>query len=108
MNLRSWRSDLPELNELAEQHGILEESPEIKVLGMLWDTKTSTIKLQAKPKWNGKFCKRAVLSYANQHYDPLGFIAPLKVYGSYICRRALIESSGDPLKEIIGETYNCL
>ena len=31
-------------------------------------------------------------------------MAPLKVYGSYICRRALIESSGDPLKEIIGET----
>ena len=79
MNLRSWRSDLPDLNELAEQHGILEESPEIKVLGMLWDTKASTIKLQAKPKWNGKFCKRAVLSYANQHYDPLGFIVPIEV-----------------------------
>ena len=31
-------------------------------------------------------------------YDPIGFAAPLKVYGSYICRRALIESAGDPLK----------
>ena len=31
-------------------------------------------------------------------------MAPLKVYGAYICRRALIESSGDPLKEITGET----
>ena len=37
-------------------------------------------------------------------YDPLAFVAPLKVYGSNICRRALIESSGDPLKEIIGKT----
>ena len=37
-------------------------------------------------------------------YDPIGFLAPLKVYGAYICRRALIESSGDPLKEITGET----
>ena len=37
-------------------------------------------------------------------YDPLGFAAPLKVYGSYICRRALIESAGDPLKEVEEET----
>ena len=79
MNLRSWRSDLPELNDLAEKHGILEGTPEVKVLGMLWDTKNSTVKLQAKPKWNGKFCKRAVLSYSNQHYDPLGFIVPIEV-----------------------------
>ena len=39
-------------------------------------------------------------------YDPLGFAAPLKVYGSYICRRALIESAGDPLKEVEEETRN--
>ena len=31
-----------------------------------------------------------VLSKTASLYDPLGFIAPLKVYGSYICRRALI------------------
>ena len=37
-------------------------------------------------------------------YDPLGFAAPLKVYGSYICRRALIDSAGDPLKEVGEET----
>ena len=30
----------------------------------------------------------------------MGFAAPLKVYGAYICRRALIESAGDPLKEV--------
>ena len=45
-----------------------------------------------------------ILSKTMSLYDPLGFVAPLKVYGSYICRRALIESSGDPLKEIVGET----
>ena len=37
-------------------------------------------------------------------YDPLGFAAPLKVYGSYICRKALIESAGDPLKEVEEDT----
>ena len=41
-----------------------------------------------------------VLSKTESLYDPLGFMAPLKVYGSYICRKALIESAGDPLKEI--------
>ena len=30
-----------------------------------------------------------ILSKIASLYDPLGFIAPLKVYGSYICRRAL-------------------
>ena len=33
-------------------------------------------------------------------YDPLGFAAPIKVFGSFICRKALIESSGDPLEEV--------
>ena len=47
-----------------------------------------------------------ILSKTASLYDPLGFAAPLKVYGSYICRRALIESAGDPLKEVEEETRN--
>ena len=47
-----------------------------------------------------------VLSKTASLYNPLGFAAPLKVYGSYICRKALIESAGDPLREIEGETRN--
>ena len=53
---------------------------------------------------NKSITHEVILSKTASLYDPLGFIAPLKVYGSYICRRALIESSGDPLKEIDGET----
>ena len=79
MNLRSWRSDLSDINVLAKEHGVLEDSPEIKVLGILWNTDSSTIKLQAKPKWSGKYCKRDVLSYSNQYYDPLGLIVPVEV-----------------------------
>lgn len=41
-------------------------------------------------------------------YDPLGFAVPLKVYGSYICRKALIELAGDPLKEVEEETRKLL
>ena len=47
-----------------------------------------------------------ILSKTASLYDPLGFAAPLKVYGSYICRRALIESAGDPLREVEEETRN--
>ena len=55
--------------------------------------------------YNGKrITHETVLSKTASLYDPLGFAAPLKVYGSYICRRALIESAGDPLKEVEGET----
>ena len=79
MNLRAWRSDLPELNGLANEHGVLEESSEMKVLGMLWNTNSSTMTLQTKQKWSGVYCRSAVLSYANQHYDPLGIIVPVEI-----------------------------
>ena len=41
-----------------------------------------------------------ILSKTAALYDPLGFAAPIKVFGSFICRKALLESSGDPLKEV--------
>ena len=47
-----------------------------------------------------KITHEVILSKTASLYDPLGFAAPLKVYGSYICRRALIDSAGDPLKEV--------
>ncbi|CAL4067173.1 unnamed protein product, partial [Meganyctiphanes norvegica] len=79
MNLRSWRSNLAELNEVAKEHGVLEEYPEIKVLGMLWNTNSSTMKLRAEQKWSGKYSRSSILSYANQHYDPLGLIVPVEI-----------------------------
>ena len=45
-----------------------------------------------------------ILSKTASLYDPIGFAAPHKTYGSYICHRALIESAGDPLKEVGEET----
>ena len=53
---------------------------------------------------NKKITHATILSKTASLYDPIGFAAPLKVYGSYICRRALIESTGDPLKEVGEET----
>ena len=53
---------------------------------------------------NKKITHATILSKTASLYDPIGFAAPLKVYGSYICRRALIESTGDPLKEVEEET----
>ena len=51
-----------------------------------------------------KITHATILSKIASLNDPIGFAAPLKVYGSYICRRALIESAGDPLKEVEEET----
>ena len=64
---------------MANDHGVLEESKEIKVLRMLWNSEKSTISFQAKPRWSGRYCKRDVISYANQYYDPLGLIVPVEV-----------------------------
>ena len=49
---------------------------------------------------NKKITHETILSKTASLYNLLGFAAPLKVYGSYICRKALIESAGDPLKEV--------
>ena len=53
---------------------------------------------------NKKITHETILSKTASLYDPLGFAASLKVYGSYICRKALIESAGDPLKEVKEDT----
>ena len=45
-----------------------------------------------------------ILSKAAELYDPLGFASPLKVFGNHIARRALIESNGNPLKEVSQNT----
>ena len=51
-----------------------------------------------------KITHATILSKTALLYDPIEFAAPLKVYGSYLCRRALIESAGDPLKEVEEKT----
>ena len=109
----------------------------INTAGYSWDPKTDQMKIMVPKifhgeKKKGKFTKETIffknevtlenikkfykgikithetiLSKTASLYDPLGFAAPLKVYGSYICRRALIESAGDPWKEKPGSSsYN--
>ena len=108
----------------------------INTAGYSWDPKTDQMKIMVPKifhgeKKKGKFTKETIffkdevtlentkkffkgirvthetiLSKTASLYDPLGFAAPLKVYGSYICRRALIESAGDPLKEVEEGTRN--
>ena len=57
-----------------------------------------------------KFFQKEIITHANilsktaALYNSIGFAAPIKVYGSYICKRALIESAGDPLKEVSNDT----
>ena len=46
---------------------------------MQWNTADSTLQFQAKPWWNGKFTKRTALSFANQFYDPLGWMVPIEI-----------------------------
>merc|ERR1711872_894846 len=112
----------------------LSEDGSINVAGYSWNPKTDKMKVTLPKIFHGEkkkgkftpetvfFNKEAslenitefyedqaithelVLSKTAALYDPVGFLSPLKVYGAYICRRALLESDGDPLKEVTEDT----
>ena len=93
----------------------------INTTGYIWEPKSDTMKIMTPKIFHGekkkgrftqdtqfykdkKITHATILSETASLYDSIGFAAPLKVYGSYICRRALIESAGDPMKEVEEET----
>ena len=49
----------------------------VKVLGMKWDTVSDRYLFSTGFKWDGKFTKTSVLSFACKVFDPLGLLAPI-------------------------------
>ena len=78
-NPRQWASNSPQLMQKAKDEKVANESPIVKILGMLWDINNDTLCFNASFKWDGLFTKRSALRFCNALFDPLGLLAPIVI-----------------------------
>ena len=81
-NLRAWASNSPVIQSLAAKENLLDDCPEAKVLGVLWNTTTDMIKYPPRSTASttpNLITKREVLQESSKIYDPIGFLGPVTV-----------------------------
>ena len=81
-NLRSWASNNPVIQSLAAKENLLDDRPEAKVLGVLWNTMTDMISYPPRSAASitpNLITKREVLQECSKIYDPIGFLGPVTV-----------------------------
>ena len=79
-NLRSWTSNNPVIQSLAAKEKLLDDCPEAKVLGVLWNTTTDMSTYPARSAASitpNLITKREVLQESSKIYDPIGFLGPV-------------------------------
>ena len=80
-NLRSWSSNSPVVQYLAAKDQVLDISPTKKVLGMLWDITSDTLRFSCKQGTSSPplSTKREVLQETAKAFDSLGLLQPVTV-----------------------------
>ena len=81
-NLRSWTSNNAALQSLAANDNLLNDRPEVKVLGILWNTQMDVLKYPQRhtaSTLTNMTTKREVLQESSRIYDPIGFLGPVTV-----------------------------
>ena len=76
-NLRQWTSNSKRLMQHASFDKVDVQDKVVKVLGMKWDTVSDRYLFSTWFKWDGKFTKTSVLSFACKVFDPLGLLVPI-------------------------------
>ena len=79
LNLRQWASNSKLLVEAAKRDGVWDESPQVKVLGHLWDPGLDELSLKESLKLKEKRTKRIVVATGNQLVDTYGIILPIEM-----------------------------
>jgi len=79
MSLRKWVSNSPEvLDSIPTTHlEKVEESSEIKALGIIWNISTDTFSFKLKFEDKKSLTMSSVLSYIASIYDPIGWLGPI-------------------------------
>ena len=79
-NLRSWSSNSEQVRQSAQRDNVADKNDTIKVLGLLWHTRSDTISLASKITVEQySITKRAILQSSSAIFDPLGLITPVTI-----------------------------
>ena len=77
-NLRMWKTNVPEVNKMAKEDGVLDDRENIPVLGKIWE-KGDVFAFKPMKEWDGNYTKLSTLSFGNGPFDPTGELCPLLV-----------------------------
>lgn len=85
MNLREFISNDQSVNKIIKAEDS-QKGPTVKLLGIMWNTKSDTYELKindqilkSNSKRLSKLSKRTTLKFIAEQYDPLGFLSPLLI-----------------------------
>ena len=86
-NLRKWNTNSPTLRSKTENelrsHGDLHSSPELKILGLSWNTEIDELYVDMTELMTHVDTlvptKRSVLKFSAKLFDPLGFLGPFTI-----------------------------
>ena len=91
-NLRAWASNCTQLNILAQQEKVADNTPLVNILGLQWNTVSDTLQyipkiLHPQNLTSTPITKHQVLQQSSRVFDPLGFLAPVTVQAKLFLQR---------------------
>lgn len=91
-NLRAWVSNCTQLNILAQQENVADNTMLVNILGLQWNTVSDTLQYIQKPllpqnQSATPVTKRQVLQQSSRVFDSLGYLAPVTVQAKLFLQR---------------------
>ncbi|GFR13147.1 uncharacterized protein TNCT_7121 [Trichonephila clavata] len=113
MSLHKWNSNSNELldieHSISEKHLFAQlEECTTKTLGMVWNSKSDTLKFKVSVKEKTIYTKREVLSTIAKLYDPFGLIGPVITKSKIFLQKLWLEKHNwdDSLPDILCIEWN--
>ena len=111
-NLRSWSSNSPGVQHLAAKNQVLDASPTKKVLGMVWDITSDTLRFSCKQATSTPplSTKREVLQETAKVFDPLSLLQPVTVAAKILIQELWKEGIDwdDPLPPSLDQKWRAV
>lgn len=87
-HLDKWAANAKELCPEVTQDRLFQDKQTVNTLGIVWSASTDTFTIRAVPYYSHtQYTKRLILSYVSQFFDPLGWIAPVLIFGKIFLQK---------------------
>ena len=88
-NLRSWSTNCPEVQKLAEGEKVLDNTDSVNSIGMQWKIKPDELTFHQKSidTHDLTVTKRLILQRTSRLYDPLGILCPVTIKAHMLLQR---------------------